>query len=338
MQHAQLQFVEMLMENFTRCGAPPVALQPLEVLRARHGLYPPGWFNVTANMQQVTREALSAKAEVFRLLRKAATWEASTPAAEEMFQAAELCAAEGDTRSAMRLLQLSVQSGNGEHPHLSEGLRQAAQAFAESVREAEEARMLEEGPSSPGSGSSPGSNAGSPARAARGGGGGGGKGGDGLPPTPNSAAVSPRHASASATECGFCTDGSWMPLEDRLLVLLMLLSLEKRRIPQWARTIIELIATGDTEGVRHGLALMIRDKGLVRTNPLGIGARVLVRTDEEDDGWVQGALVARRTPASTGEAAHPFSSAEDPSFETPPSPPHEGHGTSSSSSSSSSSS
>lgn len=152
MQHAQVQLVDLLVDDLkvsarpSRCshplpmaraylrllrrvarllhcclkrvGAPPTTLRPLTVLRTSHNLRESSWFNEGSNIQKATNDAITARREALRLLQQAATWTASSADALKMCLAAELFAVEGEHDAAIRLLLLSLKQY--PHPRLGE--------------------------------------------------------------------------------------------------------------------------------------------------------------------------------------------------------------------------
>ena len=77
LQNSHVQFVDLLMEQFTRADAPSKALVPLEDLKSSALKREPKWFNEAENYREATDKALSAKEEVFTLLSKLAKKENS---------------------------------------------------------------------------------------------------------------------------------------------------------------------------------------------------------------------------------------------------------------------
>jgi hypothetical protein len=78
LQNSHVQFVDLLMEEFTRADAPSGALMPLKTLKSSALKREPKWFNEAENYREATDKALSAKEEVFTLLDKMAKEEVST--------------------------------------------------------------------------------------------------------------------------------------------------------------------------------------------------------------------------------------------------------------------
>jgi hypothetical protein len=153
LQNSHVQFVDLLMEQFTRADAPSKALVPLEDLKSSALKREPKWFNEAENYREATDKALSAKEEVFTLLDKMAkeevstlfpskkTWTVSATAVEQTravavanstasnsfggtenlrdkaakyFNVAKLCAASKKINLAIVLLHLSLQLCNDE--------------------------------------------------------------------------------------------------------------------------------------------------------------------------------------------------------------------------------
>ncbi len=151
MQHSQLSFIDLLMDDFKRVlqhsrKPAEVALQPLRVLRRSHQMRTATWFNTARNIQLVTSQALAAKKEVLRLLQRPKTWdevrarsdEDKRGIAEDMFQAAFLSASEGDAHSALQLLNLSMQEApprDGLHPRLTQEDVRVVEALADELNE-----------------------------------------------------------------------------------------------------------------------------------------------------------------------------------------------------------
>ena len=78
LQNSHVQFVDLLMEQFTRADAPSEALKPLKTLKSSALKREPKWFNEAENYREATDKALSAKEEVFTQLKKSAEEEVST--------------------------------------------------------------------------------------------------------------------------------------------------------------------------------------------------------------------------------------------------------------------
>ena len=78
LQNSHVQFVDLLMEQFTRADSPSEALKPLKTLKSSALKREPKWFNEAENYREATDKALSAKEEVFNQLKKSAEEEVST--------------------------------------------------------------------------------------------------------------------------------------------------------------------------------------------------------------------------------------------------------------------
>ena len=69
-----LQFADLLMEQFGTAGTPQSALMPLMTLKGAAVKREPRWYNNAINYLRATREALSAKEEIFELLASSQPW------------------------------------------------------------------------------------------------------------------------------------------------------------------------------------------------------------------------------------------------------------------------
>ena len=129
LQQSHIHFLDLIDEDFCTSGFPEAARAPLRMLKCSAKIRQPSWFNRTSNYKQVSEAALRAKKEVLGLLNSDKAWvggaegredtdlKALASKPEHLFDAARLCAREGEVDIAIRALQLSLLAVQDEADH-----------------------------------------------------------------------------------------------------------------------------------------------------------------------------------------------------------------------------
>ena len=307
MQQSHIQFLNLIDEDFLDSGFPEAALAPLRMLQSSAKIRQPSWFNRTINYKRASEDALRAKHSVLHLLNSDKTWEEArsakdidgdgildkfTPAelAEHLFDAAKLCAREGEVEIAIRSLQLSLQAVKDEetdHPKLTkEDVTRVEQVLQEMVaagcfpRRDSNVDNLDQAPSL--------TSAGQPSKQ-----------------------LGEKRRSMIAA--GSKKRSGKERVREGMLLMQMLLKTDKesnlsavemRRVSDddanpWVATIVAIAV--EDEPSMDGLVRLLERAQLVRKAPLAKGSRVLGCREEET--WEEGTVEEAREVRTADEAA-----------------------------------
>ena len=314
LQNSHVQFVDLLMEQFTRADAPSEALMPLKTLKSSALKREPKWFNEAENYLDATDKALSAKEEVFTLLGKVAKNEAEEVSSTKMstasptaveptavaaadsaastsfggaetlrdkaakyFNAAKLCAASKKINLAIVLLHLSLQLCNQE-----EGSRLHPMLTTDDYEDIEYILEAE--------------NESSPATLTR-------SKSELRPPAPRSQPPRALSKTVSAIELRgdyeynkSSYDVAKVRPRDRLILLKMLLK-EPNEIGAWASTIVGLLTheAKQADLVLRCFVQFLEKHKLIEDKPIKIGSTLLALVageHKDDNDYHRGVLLA----------------------------------------------
>ena len=306
MQQSHIQFLNLIDEDFLDSGFPEAALAPLRMLQSAAKIRQPSWFNRTINYKRASEDALRAKHNVLYLLNSDKTWEDArskddvdgdgildrvTPAqlAEHLFDAAKLCAREGELEIAIRSLQLSLQSvgdKEADHPKLTkEDVTRVEQVLQEMVA----AGCFPRRDSTEGLGNLD------------------------QPPSLTSAGQLSKQPGEKRRSLIRALMSEKERVRERMLLMQMLLKTDKesnlsavemRRVSDddanpWVATIVAIAV--EDEPSMDGLVRLLERAQLVRKAPLAKGSRVLGCREEET--WEEGTVKEVREVRTAEEAA-----------------------------------